>query len=442
MASKVLNAPAASSPSGPGLQQSLEILLKSFPSSSEFTGSINWAHRNGDFGQGAHIIVQEGADGSNPLLYSIPEDWKRNVQGSNFLRSHGLGVISVIRETAPQAQIRNLPVPKRGETLQEKWIRELPSEFSNKAIMNASFSPANKESLEDAEKFFSFFLEGKDNLLVVSAGNEGQALTLGHGVWAGRTVKDLFSHNSTLKNKIIIVGSLDKTFKRARYSNYPHLDSELQGNFLCTLGEDVPVRQMKGYKTVSGTSYAAPAVSAVAALLISKYADLSLSEISQILLKSAEKNFIIEHYDEVPANRYRTLVYDAKDPDKVKEVEKINFRKAEFVKYLSTDGPWEEKSKKIPNYRSTELYPEEFSSLYYGQGVLSARRAFLYADLYNDYRKKHPHLSDEERFDRVDQIFRLEIKRLDNLHATNIQKAFRGWKVRKSLKKGEEAQAS
>ena len=57
--------------------------------------------------------------------------------------------------------------------------------------------------------------------------------------------------------------------------------------------------------------------------------------------------------------------------------------------------------------------------------------------IYEKMKKDFPHESREWRYKTI-PLFREEVKRLDNLHATNIQKVFRGRKVRKDLRSMKE----
>ena len=90
--------------------------------------------------------------------------------------------------------------------------------------------------------------------------------------------------NYTLHN-FIVVGAIDKHFKKPSWSNYGKKTVDLfaPGVDIYTTTAD------GGYQEISGTSMAAPLVAGVAAMLFSYYPELTAKEVKEIILKSTYK---------------------------------------------------------------------------------------------------------------------------------------------------------
>jgi hypothetical protein len=356
-------------------------LILTHPSASEFSGALEWAHRKGIIGEHTSILVLED---QRHFLHS---DLKGQLEGQTPYSAHAVSVAGVVYEVAPGARI-------------SVYSFDHPEVYDSvdNTIINNSGNAADKPSKKEEELDKNLLL-GKNNLLIFSAGNDKKYLKK---EGEDDPLDFLFTQiQPSPKNRIIIAGALDPSSRLSSFSNKPGDRKEFQERFLFTLGKNVLVRQGDAnYGFEEGTSLAAPAVSGVAALVLGKYEDFSMEEVASVLLESAEKNFYISSADK--------FVYDPTDAEQKALVE---------AKY----GP---KNR------------EYFNPKNYGKGLLSLRQAFIYADIYAELKKEKPHATVEERLLGATPLFKEKIKLLGNLHATNIQKAFRRWQGRKSLREG------
>ncbi len=154
-------------------------------------------------------------------------------------------------------------------------------------VINCSYGP--KEPDDDHEfiskayeKFFKKIQEtNPDVVFVAAAGNEGKA-DKSKGALNG---KNYFPAGLKLPN-IITVGAIENDGKRASFSNFATDDAEVTlsaPGVEMLLGVDVDGKPIKA----SGTSFAAPQVTAAIALIQSINPELSASAIKNILVESA-----------------------------------------------------------------------------------------------------------------------------------------------------------
>lgn len=315
-------------------------------------------------------------------------DLEGQLDGEAPYSAHAVNMAGVVYEMAPGARISvySFDHPDIYAPVPDNTIINNSSDIS--AEVDMSVNELDKE-----------LLVGKNNLLVISAGNGGKYFKR-----AGEEdpLDFLFTKvQPSPKKRIIIAGALDPSSRVSSFANKPGSRQEFQERFLFALGKNVLVRQQDlKYGFENGASLAAPAISGAAALVLGKYGDFTMEEVASVLLESAEKNFYISSADK--------FVYDPTDAEQKALVE---------AKY----GP---KNR------------EYFNPKNYGKGLLSLRRAFIYADIYAQLKTEKPHATVEERLLEATGLFKEKIKLLNHLHATDIQKAFRGWQGRKSLKQG------
>ena len=118
---------------------------------------------------------------------------------------------------------------------------------------------------------------GQGTVIVVSAGNDG------NGEADPLALAALSAGSSA---NVIIVGSVNSSGQISSFSNRA---GSAQGNFLLALGEGVRSFDNSGTSYIySGTSFAAPAVSAAVAILAQAFPNLSAARIVEILLSSAD----------------------------------------------------------------------------------------------------------------------------------------------------------
>lgn len=117
---------------------------------------------------------------------------------------------------------------------------------------------------------------GNRTLVVAAAGNTGAA----HPIWPARYAKEPWA-----KGTIIAVGAMDANGQIAAFSNRA---GDTAHFYLVAPGTSVLSSYGSGYASLSGTSVAAPVVSGAAALLWSHWPYLQASQVSAILLNTAD----------------------------------------------------------------------------------------------------------------------------------------------------------
>lgn len=368
------------------------------PSGSEFSGALEWAHRHNILGEGTFILILEPG---------IAEPFNKIEKYAKHVHT----VSSVLKEMAPKAQTM-VRAPLELEESIKRHRDALSWVGIKKRILNYS-GDLKRESHFTGTSHFVYEIipllsHEFNNLLVISMGNDHEENTS-----MAKAIRRALSWNhisefmdesspSIVDYPLIMAISLTSSYEIAAHSNRPGRNSTIQKRSLCALGQDVIVRAspVSPIESVSGTSFAAPIISGSAALVLSAHPTLSMREIADILLESADKNFLIGN-----AEGQLVCIYDPHNPEEKEKVEKI-----------------------YPKDRRQYFDPSQ-----YGRGILNLRRALIYADIYEQV-KKEGKLGGDEVFYEIRRRFKEEIHRLDTLHATNIQKAFRGWKVRKGLK--------
>ncbi|MDE5828047.1 MAG: S8 family serine peptidase [Duncaniella sp.] len=101
---------------------------------------------------------------------------------------------------------------------------------------------------------------------------------------AGNNENAQIAYPANCDSRILVVGATDKNCKRADFSNYgSSLDVMAPGKDVYTLSRG------GGVAMVSGTSFAAPQVAGLAAMLLSKYPDESADDVRYRIRKTARK---------------------------------------------------------------------------------------------------------------------------------------------------------
>ncbi len=389
-------------------------------SAEEFSGALNYAHEKGILGKDVNILILETDDPKHPLLKMA------FTFGGSSNDSHSHFVTGIVAQMAPNAHLYQI------DFLYEKKFRDI-LKGTRPFIINLSQAPSTEEDIKDMKSMADEIFYGKNNqnFLVMAASNEGLPLIdqvegeilytsaeseERSGAIASAVTRVADYVISVRGQSFVIVGAVDTNFNKGSFSNYPGKNKEFQERFICTLGVQIPSIEgaieddnenpqekdlLINYSVTkrSGTSYAAPIVTGSMALLKSKYPYLTFVEIKEVLLNSAEKNF----FKMLPGNGHRgVFVYDAEEGILPKETEGVTF--------------------------------EPFNPEFYGRGVLSLMRAFIYADIYVKMKSAYPKYSPVELAYRARREFQEELRKTQDKAATKIQALFRGTLARKNLK--------
>lgn len=101
-------------------------------------------------------------------------------------------------------------------------------------------------------------------------------------------------HNDDLRMNFIMVASVTDDRTLASFSSKPGAHQKIQERFIAAPGVNMDVANHKmadKYTRVSGTSFAAPLVTAAAGAVKSKFTSLSSAAVLQILLDTADRSF-------------------------------------------------------------------------------------------------------------------------------------------------------
>jgi hypothetical protein len=377
-----------------------------------FTGA-EWVHKQDIEGKGQTAVVMETQilevrQGSKVTVikkgFDSPEPGKKN---------HADSVIDSLLFIAPQARvvligstfsIDDFSSLKKNQLNQIEqslvinrslgFATDYP-DLLNKAKKNQSLlNQINRETKEDIENLRAFLNKGKSKLLVQAAGNEfislsAPAMESGSDVlYSG--IKTL-SEDPYIHKHLIIASAIGQRFTDTMWSAYPGENKNLQDITLYTLGEDLDLLGAPG-DLIDGTSYSAPIISGAILLLKQKYPTLTMIQIKESLLESADRTFAVEDKDHL---KRVTFVYES-------DAEKPNLT------------PFKDKKNRARRRFNPELY---------GKGILNLRSAFLYAKLKIQNKHFGPRL--------LRQQMKRILKKQDDASATKIQAAFRGYHVRK-----------
>ncbi|MEW1751340.1 S8 family serine peptidase [Streptomyces angustmyceticus] len=235
-------------------------------------------------GKGVTVaVIDDPVNGSHPDLKGNVLPGKSFIDGGRGDRkgtgNHGTGMASLIAGhghgagnadgvmgLAPDAKILPVATPEVGtgvdDTGLSNWIKYAVDHGAS--VINLSIDPAG---ITESDELAVSYAIKKDVLVVAGAGNDGAS-----------KISDLASVPGVLS-----VGAVDKTGQVWGKSN--------SGNQLLLSAPGVEITSASAtpgqYRLADGTSDATAYVSAAAALLRSKYPDLSAGQIANRLVKSA-----------------------------------------------------------------------------------------------------------------------------------------------------------
>lgn len=154
-----------------------------------------------------------------------------------------------------------------------------PSSLLTDANVNAQLRASYNAGYES--------LNSQNKLLVFGAGNSAESLS--DVIAADALVETQYTNVlniERIKDNVLVAGALDQTGNVAGFSNFAGNNTNVQDRMLFTLGiVDTPAGE------VAGTSVSTAVLSGVAALMHQRWPHLGGSEISQIMIDTADKSF-------------------------------------------------------------------------------------------------------------------------------------------------------
>jgi len=249
--------------------------------------------------------------------------------------------LKIIRDACVINRSMSFPGLLKGETFSTSWITK-----------RSLFRRITQDTLDYIEHFKFLLKTGTDKILVQSAGNE--AISLSDPISTGSYIKLNSGHKTAcedplLYKHLIIAGAIGQRFTDTGFSSYPGIDKKIQDVTLYALGEDV---ELLGHQEelISGTSFSAPTISGAILLMKQKFPGLTVFEIKEALLESADRTFVLEDSD--------------------------NLKKSVFVYESDTEKPNLDHFKGQEHISSIKFNPE-----HYGKGILNLKAAFFYGKL-------------------------------------------------------------
>ncbi len=238
--------------------------------SAQAAAGADYAHEKGIFGKNITILLLEdsGITHADVRTYIEPGSSTEPISGFPFHTDHGSAMAAYINAVAPAAIIRCLPVATEFSDLRDV------------KIINASFSDNAPEGF--SRKFSN--VAKAEALIVKSAGNSQENLSTNPHT----------QHCDALIPHTIFAGNLRQDYKGKTSSGVPGENPIFQDSFLWIIADDTLTASgpegSKEYSPKSGTSGAAAILSGAAALILSKYPELSTADLREILLESADRD--------------------------------------------------------------------------------------------------------------------------------------------------------
>lgn len=276
---------------------------------SEFS-KANELHLQGLDGEGAFILAVER---TNTNFHEGLEDGKRVKYSLSTTvgEDHGTAVVGVIRQIAPAARIIVKPVLRGNDAfLKFEKLKEIspydPTDLDptpkklNIKIINGSLAaekPANENTLEKIHDRILIIrgilsnVKLNNALFVQGIGNDPVPASSLH-TYNGVDEDDFNKH-------FIFVVALTQEHKKRPSSTYPGTLEKFQNNTIATLGTNI-LTYLKDsyYAKESGTSFAAPIVSGVLAIIEGAFPQFTAQELKACIMMTANKEIIPDYSPE------------------------------------------------------------------------------------------------------------------------------------------------
>jgi hypothetical protein len=235
-------------------------------------------HAQGIKGEGVKIwLLEDSGVNAHPevLKYIDPSSDMASAAGFSQKQDHGAAMASLAHQIAPKA----------GLVLKHLvgYAVAFHSERDKPFIINAPFDTGNV----DINSYFGpiFTDRAFQPLVVRSAGNDGTILS------EDRKYKDL---SPDLMKHLIIAGNLRQDGRPRASSSVPGGDQAIQDRFLWVIADDMLAAGgptgSDTYRYITGTSGAAAILSGAAALIKGRYSHLTMEEVAECLLESANRD--------------------------------------------------------------------------------------------------------------------------------------------------------
>lgn len=195
-------------------------------------------------------------------------------ESTDALHQHGQSVASCVRAVAPEATLLPVRVSGSNNSASALRITQGINYAVNKGAHVITISYFNIANVKEI-KASCEYAASKGVIVVMATGNSGREISL-----------------DAAENVIIVSGSTasDAVWSKSNYGPCVDLTAPCEKVGLAAITPNQ-------YGTGSGTSYAAPTVAGVIALIKSTRLDLSITEVREILLSSCDK------LSGVPANK-------------------------------------------------------------------------------------------------------------------------------------------
>lgn len=249
-----------------------------------FTTRVSY-HLNVDFdgrqvvGDNPYDINDRGYGNGNPVNRSEDESHGTHVAGIIAAeRGNGLGVDGV----ADHVQIMSVRVVPDGDEYDKDVALGIRYAVDNGArIINASFGKSfspNKEWVYEAIRYAA-----KKNVLIVhAAGNDGLDLD---DPANPNYPNDQVATGAEIADNVLTVGSLDETYGSEMISSFSNYGAS-NVDIFAPGGGIYSTMPGNAYEFQGGTSMAAPAVSGIAALILSRFPKLTAAQVKKIIMQS------------------------------------------------------------------------------------------------------------------------------------------------------------